>query len=116
MERIQAFHPHWTGFLQITASGEVEREGGSGRKGRYHRTGAGVTITWKDFEPDEFVFVGSSPVHVKLLETLPDLAKLSGVRAFGKVLKARLRTHYRSQNVNVAAMQMAEKKVWAHLS
>ena len=29
---------------------------------------------------------------------------------------ARVRTHYRSQKVTVAAMQMAEKKVWAHLS
>jgi len=28
----------------------------------------------------------------------------------------RLRTHYPSQNMTVAAMQMAEKQVWAHRS
>ena len=31
-------------------------------------------------------------------------------------ITTRLRTHYRSQKVKVAAMQMAEKKVCAHLS
>jgi hypothetical protein len=33
-----------------------------------------------------------------------------------KRTRTRLRTHYPSQNVTVAAMQIAEKKVWAQRS
>jgi hypothetical protein len=39
-----------------------------------------------------------------------------GLRRLLRRPRPRVRTHYVSQNETVAAMQMAEKKVWAHRS
>ena len=51
--------------------------------------------------------------------TIPDSRIFAFVRAddlFFGILGSRLRTHCQSQKMTVAAMQMAEKKVWAHRS
>ena len=50
------------------------------------------------------------------IEAIPFRLQTQG-RSLGRVwVSARLRTLYHSQKVMVAAMQMAEKKVWAQRS
>ena len=48
--------------------------------------------------------------------TVRDMVAVRGPLVLGLVVFARLRTHCGSQKMTVAAMQMAEKKVWAHRS
>jgi hypothetical protein len=65
-------------------------------------------------------------VYQKQLNTLVGGTEADLVRGMGQPTRttntaasapwSRLRTHDRSQKVTVAAMQMAEKKVWAHRS
>ena len=67
-----------------------------------------------------------SPAEIFLIAKFPKLHRAAGfgIEADGKQgerhgrerQKPRLRTHYGSQKVTVAAMQMAEKKVWAQRS
>ena len=92
-----------------------------GRKARGGGWPLGVTVDWSRPDPagdrppvpEQYPTGWNHPVGRfaflnKALEREPIAYRIG--------FRSRLRTHYRSKNVTVAAMQMAEKKVWAHLS
>ena len=58
--------------------------------------------------------VAKSIIPITVTPSDKEILRIEGI--LRSCVQPRLRTHYRSQKVTVAAMQMAEKKVWAHLS
>ncbi|MDR3487956.1 MAG: FkbM family methyltransferase [Bradyrhizobium sp.] len=88
LQRVQAIHLNWRGFLQLSANDMSVVHEGPGSRGSYTRDDDLLTVIWDGFGPDVFKEVSGVYIHTHILKTLPDAERLFAVKIGGKSLLA----------------------------
>jgi FkbM family methyltransferase len=70
-KRIQAIHPHWSGFLRLSNDDNIAVHEGSGNEGTYQSSGQTLTVSWEKYGPDVFVEQSGIYVHERLIREVP---------------------------------------------
>ena len=78
-DRVEAIHPHWTGFLKLSTSDNAAEREGNASKATYDLSDRTLTVFWEKWKPDVFLRVSGVYVHQDLLTDLPRLEQTSAV-------------------------------------
>ncbi|HTC09363.1 MAG TPA: FkbM family methyltransferase [Acetobacteraceae bacterium] len=78
--RVEAIHPHWTGFLKLSnTNNEAELEGYD-RKATYEIANETLTVFWEGLKPDVFLPVSRIYIHQDLLIDTLCLERVGAVK------------------------------------
>jgi FkbM family methyltransferase len=69
--RVEAIHPHWHGFLRLTASDMSVQHEGNANRGKYDLRDGKLTVYWEQYAPDVFVNCLGKYVHEKVMAAVP---------------------------------------------
>jgi FkbM family methyltransferase len=88
--RIEAIHPHWHGFLRLSARDTSVQHEGNGNRGKYDLRDGRLTVYWEKYAPDVFVDCLGKYVHEKVMAAIPAAEGLFAVTVNRKPYSARL--------------------------
>jgi hypothetical protein len=71
VRRIGAVHPHWHGFLRLSARDMSVQHEGNANRGKYDLRDGRLTVYWEKYAPDVFVNCLGKYVHEKVMAAIP---------------------------------------------
>jgi FkbM family methyltransferase len=89
VRRIEAIHPHWHGFLRLSARDMSVQHEGNPNRGKYDLRDGRLTVYWEQYAPDVFVSCLGKYVHEKLMAAIPEAEALFAVTVHRKPYAAR---------------------------
>jgi FkbM family methyltransferase len=85
--RIDAIHPHWSGVLRLSTTGNAASHEGHDSRGTYELVGPQLTIFWDRHAPDVFLESAGVFVHRTLSKSAAEADHLSVVAIGGLPVK-----------------------------
>ncbi len=86
--RVEAIHPHWTGFLRLSNTDNRVQHESNGSNGTYEQSGQTLTVHWAKYGPDVFLMLSGVYVHRDLVKAVPELMRLFAVTVRNKAVIA----------------------------
>jgi FkbM family methyltransferase len=87
--RIEAIHPHWHGFLRLSAGDMSVLHEGNANRGKYDLRDGRLTVYWEQYAPDVFVNCLGKYVHEKVLAAVPATEGLFAVTVNKQLFSAK---------------------------
>jgi FkbM family methyltransferase len=78
--RVEAIHPHWTGFLKLSNTDNKAEHERHGSKATYEISNRTLTVFWERFKPDVFQQVSRIYIHQDLLKDALSLDHIIAVK------------------------------------